>query len=159
MIVQRVVTSGLEAESWTVLGEDGSPVGPIERFLAYLSDIGRSPNTVRAYAHDLKDYFWFLRRRGLDWREVRLEDIGEFVRWLRQPPAGRDGLVAVLPVTAAYLGWLVATAFLAGLMAAWLLAAVTGLGLMAAGRANRKTHLPFVTLSLPMSVDHVHDGP
>jgi leader peptidase (prepilin peptidase)/N-methyltransferase len=28
-------------------------------------------------------------------------------------------------------------------MAAWLLAAVTGLGLMAAGRANRKTQLPF----------------
>ena len=104
MIVQRVVTSGLEAESWTVLGEDGWPVGPIERFLAYLSDVGRSPNTVRAYAHDLKDYFRFLQRRGLDWREVRLEDIGEFVRWLRQPPAGRAGLVAVLPVTAAYLG-------------------------------------------------------
>jgi integrase/recombinase XerD len=33
VIVQRVVTSGLEAESWTVLGEDGWPVGPIERFL------------------------------------------------------------------------------------------------------------------------------
>jgi leader peptidase (prepilin peptidase)/N-methyltransferase len=43
----------------------------------------------------------------------------------------------------AYLGWLGATAFAAGLMAAWLLAAVTGLGLMAAGRASRKTQLPF----------------
>jgi len=43
----------------------------------------------------------------------------------------------------AYLGWLGATALLAGLMAAWLLAAATGLGLMAAGRANRKTQLPF----------------
>ena len=36
-----------------------------------------------------------------------------------------------------------ATAALAGLRAAWLLAAVTGRGLMAAGRANRKTQLPF----------------
>jgi len=43
----------------------------------------------------------------------------------------------------AYLGWLGATAFVAGLMAAWLLAGVTGLGLMAAGRATRKTQLPF----------------
>jgi leader peptidase (prepilin peptidase) / N-methyltransferase len=43
----------------------------------------------------------------------------------------------------AYLGWLGATAFGAGLLAAWLLAAATGLGLMAAGRANRKTQLPF----------------
>ncbi|WP_199238679.1 hypothetical protein [Kribbella steppae] len=29
-------------ESWTVLGDDG-PVVPVERFLAYLTDIGRSP--------------------------------------------------------------------------------------------------------------------
>ena len=75
-------------------------------------------------------------------------------------PAGIGmGDVKLAGPLGAYLGWLGATAALAGLMAAWLLAAVTGLGLMAAGRANRKTHLPFVTLSLPMSVDHVHDGP
>jgi len=29
---------------------------------------------------------------------VRLEDIGEFVAWLRLPPAGRDGRVAILPL-------------------------------------------------------------
>jgi hypothetical protein len=28
---------------------------------------------------------------------VQLEDIGEFVAWLRLPPTGRDGLVAILP--------------------------------------------------------------
>src|SRR2546429_6109535 len=70
-------------------------------FLAYLSDIGRSPNTVKAYAHDLKDYWCFLGFRGLDWREARLEDIGEFVVWLQLPPAGRAGEVAVLPSVAA----------------------------------------------------------
>jgi integrase/recombinase XerD len=56
------------------------------------------PNTVKAYAHDLKDWFTFLKLRGgLDWREVRLEDLGEFIAWLRLPPAVRDGQVAVLP--------------------------------------------------------------
>lgn len=34
----------------------------------------RPPNTVKAYAHDLKDYFVFLAHHGMDWREVRLED-------------------------------------------------------------------------------------
>ena len=59
-------------------------------------------------------------------------------------PAGIGmGDVKLAGPLGAYLGWLGATAALAGLMAAWLLAAVTGLGLMAAGRANRKTHLPF----------------
>lgn len=97
MHVQRVAMSGSRVPSWTVLGDDGAPVGPVERYLAYLTDIERSPNTIKAYAHDLKDYWIFLRRRGVDWREVRLEDIGEYVAWLRLPPTGRDGQVAVLP--------------------------------------------------------------
>jgi site-specific recombinase XerD len=80
-----------------VLGEDDVPVGPVERFLAYLTDIERSPNTVKAYAHDLKDLWEFLGWQGLDWREVRLEDIGEFIAWLRLPVPGREGVVAVLP--------------------------------------------------------------
>jgi hypothetical protein len=75
MLVQRVVMPVSSLESWTVLGDEGGPVEPVERYLAYLTDIERSPNTVKAYAHDLKDWFGFLEVRGLDWREVRLEDL------------------------------------------------------------------------------------
>lgn len=102
--MQRVVMPGLGTESWTVLGDDGLPVGPAERFLAYLTGVGRSPNTVKAYAHDLKDFWEFLSCRGLDWREARLEDVGEFVAWLRLPPPGRCGAVAVLPSAAPEVG-------------------------------------------------------
>ena len=49
--MQRVVPPGSPVESWTVLGGDDIPVEPVERYLAYLSAIERSPNTVRAYAH------------------------------------------------------------------------------------------------------------
>ena len=97
MHVQRVAVPGTRVESWTVLGDDDAPVEPVERYLAYLTAIGRSPNTVKAYAHDLKDYWVFLRGRGLDWRQVRLEDLGEYVAWLRLPAPGRAGQVAVLP--------------------------------------------------------------
>jgi integrase/recombinase XerD len=103
MHVQRVAMPASRLESWTVLGEDGVPVEPVERYLAYLTDIERSPNTIKAYAHDLKDYWVFLAVRGLDWREVRLEDIGEYVAWLRLPPAGRGGQVAVLPSVAPHV--------------------------------------------------------
>ena len=47
-------------------------MAPAERYLAYLTDIERSPNTIKAYAHDLKDWFVFLAGRGLDWRAVTL---------------------------------------------------------------------------------------
>ena len=100
MQVARVISPVSSHESWTVLGEDDAPVAPVERYLAYLSDIERSPNTVKAYAHDLKDWFAFLADRGLDWRAVRLEDVGEFVAWLRLPLQARDGRVAVLPSVA-----------------------------------------------------------
>lgn len=108
MRVQRVVLPGTRVESWTVLGDDDLPVGPIERWLAYLSDVDRSPNTVRAYAYDVKDFWAFLAGRGLDWREVRLEDIGEFVAWLALPPDLRGGRVGQLTPLRPYVG--VATA-------------------------------------------------
>ena len=104
MQVQRVAVPGSRAESWTVLGDDDIPVVPVEGWLAYLTAIDRSPNTVKAYAHDLKDFLVFLAHRGLDWREVRLEDLGDYVAWLALPPAGRDGAVAVLPSAGPHLG-------------------------------------------------------
>ena len=104
MFVAQVVLPGSRRRSWTVLGSDGVPVEPVERYLAFLTDVDRSPNTVKAYAHDLKDWFVFLTGRALDWREVRLEDVGEFVAWLRLPPPARDGRVVVLPSVQAHCG-------------------------------------------------------
>jgi integrase/recombinase XerD len=104
MLVHPVAVPGSGTGSWTVLGDDDVPVVPVDRFLAYLTDIGRSPNTVKAYSHDLKDYWEFLSFRSLDWREARLEDVGEFVAWLQLPPAGRSGGVAVLPSATAHVG-------------------------------------------------------
>ncbi len=84
MLVQQVVMPSSRRRSWTVLGPDGVPVEPVERYLAFLTDVDRSPNTVKAYAHDLKDWFVFLAGRALDWREVRLEDVGVLTATLRE---------------------------------------------------------------------------
>jgi integrase/recombinase XerD len=72
-------------------------VEPVDRFLAYLTAIERSPNTVKAYAHDLRDFFAFLQSRSLDWTRVALEDLGRFVAWLRLSGEARTDGVAVLP--------------------------------------------------------------
>ncbi|MGH3971451.1 MAG: site-specific integrase, partial [Mycobacterium sp.] len=93
--VQRVVMpSGMESST---LLRDGLVVDAADRFLAHLSAIDRSPNTVRAYAHDLRDYFEFMEGVGLHWDRVALEDLGRFVVWLRLPGEARDGRVAILP--------------------------------------------------------------
>jgi len=81
--VQRVVERG--RESWTVIGVDRRPVESVDRYLAWLSHIEKSPNTVRAYACDLKLFVTFLAACGLEWDRVSLETLGEFTAWLRSP--------------------------------------------------------------------------
>jgi integrase/recombinase XerD len=83
--VQRVLAPGGGPESWTLIGPDLRPVEPVERYLAWLSRIERSPNTVRAYAQDLRTFWVFLEARGLCWDQVTLEQVGQFTGWLRRP--------------------------------------------------------------------------
>ncbi|MGO9898747.1 MAG: tyrosine-type recombinase/integrase [Solirubrobacteraceae bacterium] len=80
-------------EAWAVLGVDGCEVEPVSAFLRYLHRIERSPNTVRAYAHDLKLFCEFLAGRGLAWDAVGVADLGDFAGWLRAPAAN----VVLLP--------------------------------------------------------------
>ena len=99
--VQRVVMPFGDPESWTVVGADSGAVGPVEAFLAHLHAVERSPNTVRAYAYDLRDWFEFCDRSGLVWSRVRLEDVGRFVAWLRLAPGARnEPNVVALPTSA-----------------------------------------------------------
>jgi integrase/recombinase XerD len=97
VVVVKVVSPLWPRESFTVLGDDDLPVAPVERYLKYLTDIERSPNTIKAYAHDLKDWFTFLAGRDRDWRSVTIEDVGAFVAWLRLPAVLRHGALGVLP--------------------------------------------------------------
>lgn len=85
MRVQRLVMPVTGVESWTVLDDDLVVVVPVERFLAHLSAIERSPNTVRGYAHSLALWFEWLGLRGRSFDAAGVEDVSEFVRWLRAP--------------------------------------------------------------------------
>lgn len=100
-VVQRVAMPFGDPESWTVVGVDAGAVEPVEAFLAHLHAVERSPNTVRAYAHDLRDWFEFCDRSELVWSGVRLEDVGRFVAWLRLASAARnEPNVVALPTSA-----------------------------------------------------------
>jgi integrase/recombinase XerD len=83
--VQRVIMPVTGAESWTVVDDESHVVQPVERYLAHLAAIERSPNTVRAYAYGLRLWFEFLDDRSLVWDEVGAEALSRFVGWLRAP--------------------------------------------------------------------------
>jgi integrase len=85
VIVHPVVMPGMEPLSWAVLDDDGVVVEPVERYLAYLAALERSPNTQRAYATSLKLWFEFLAQVSLAWDDVGVDDVARFVSWLRSP--------------------------------------------------------------------------
>lgn len=83
--------------SFTVVDSDALPIGSAETFLRHLAALGYSPNTVKAYAHDLADLFTWLGFRRRDWRTLTVADVGEWVAWLRLPGPARQGRLGVLP--------------------------------------------------------------
>jgi integrase/recombinase XerD len=95
--IQCVLMPVTGAESWTVIGDDGAVVAPAERYLAYLSALERSPNTVRAYAASLRLWFEFLGQAGVGWADAgRRVSRGSYKPFLHHVTKGRP--VPVRPV-------------------------------------------------------------
>src|SRR5437899_2401655 len=85
MKVQRVRSPDTNRLSWIVLGDDFLPIKPILIFLKFMEDLGRSPNTIRAAAHNLKLFWEYLLDEHLDWKVVDLAQLAGFIPWLRNP--------------------------------------------------------------------------
>ncbi len=95
--VQPLLGAHDGVRSYTVIDAGGLPIEPAEVFLRHLTVLGYSPNTVKAYAHDLADFFTWGASARIDWRSASIDQVGDWVVWLRLPELGRRGVVAVLP--------------------------------------------------------------
>ena len=87
--VQRIVVPDTRERSW-VLFDDGRSVVSANQYLLYLHHLGRSPNTVRAYAHHLQAFANFLSDYGRDWKTINLTELAQFVAWLRRGEPSDD---------------------------------------------------------------------
>ncbi|MEA5516959.1 tyrosine-type recombinase/integrase [Nodularia sp. UHCC 0506] len=76
-----ITTEGREI--WMVLNDDYSPVIPIYDYLRYLENKNYSPNTIKAYARNLKLYWEFLESREIDWIQITILKLSEFIHWLK----------------------------------------------------------------------------
>lgn len=83
--VRRVFLPARGVESFTVIGPDLRPVELVDEYLVWLTDCERSPNTVEAYAHDLRAFWTFLDEQGLSWERVGVGELAEFAAWARRP--------------------------------------------------------------------------
>lgn len=66
-----------------MLGREHLPLEPVELYLEFLRQTGRSSNTVKSYARALASWWDFLDLRERRWDQIRLEDLTAFLSWLR----------------------------------------------------------------------------
>ena len=83
--VQRIRLPDSDRSSWLVIGDDYLPIEPIQNYLRYLESLERSPNTIQSYESHLKLFWEFVRDSHLEWKEVTLEHLADFIHWLRSP--------------------------------------------------------------------------
>lgn len=74
---------------YELLGDGDRPVPEAEGFLRHLKARGCSPNTLSAYAHDLKHFFSFLERECISYKGFRPPDSLRFLEYLRTVPSRR----------------------------------------------------------------------
>jgi integrase/recombinase XerD len=70
---------------------DPFSIAVLPEFLAYLDGRGCSPNTIRAYAFDVRHFEAFLRHVSLDWQKVTTSEAVELLLFLRAIPSKRRG--------------------------------------------------------------------
>jgi site-specific recombinase XerD len=95
--LQRGVDPNTSRIIWLILDEIYQVVEPLQRYLTFISGT-KSPNTVEAYAYDLKAWWEFLRDKHLDWRSVQLSDLEDFAYWFRI--GGTPEAIPLQPVAA-----------------------------------------------------------
>jgi len=81
--VQRIRVPDTGHLSWIVVDGEHLQVAVLNEYLLYLHRLGRSPNTVRAYAHHLQSFCAFLAEHYHDWQSLKLTQLAEFVSWVR----------------------------------------------------------------------------
>jgi site-specific recombinase XerD len=87
--VSKVEGAGPGEPGVRLVDDDGQPVAEVDGFLRLLTVREYSPNTVRAYAHDLQKLFGFLAEAGIPAAAFTPARAVEFLQWLRLVSSSR----------------------------------------------------------------------
>ena len=89
MNVIKVTGAGPGEPAVRLVDDGGVPVAEVDGFLRLLAVREYSPNTIRAYAHDLQKLFAFLGEAGIAAAEFTPARAVEFLQWLRLVSSSR----------------------------------------------------------------------
>lgn len=70
---------------YLLVDKRGLPILPVAKYLKYIDNSEKSYNTQKTYCYALKLYFEYLDEIGIDYRNVNINILSDFVGWLRSP--------------------------------------------------------------------------
>lgn len=70
---------------YLLVDDNGLPIIPVAKYLKYIDNSEKSFNTQKTYAYSLKLYFEYLQEIDVDYRNVNINILSDFVGWLRNP--------------------------------------------------------------------------
>jgi integrase/recombinase XerD len=82
--VQPLITSENKTR-YILVDNSGEPVEPVLKFIKFKDNSGSARNTLRTYCYHLKLYFEFLEQKEINYRNVGIDEMAEFLRWLQNP--------------------------------------------------------------------------
>ena len=74
--------------------ETGAPVPEVMDYLKFLDNQGKARNTLRLSCYQLQNYYQYLEEAGKNYKSISIDDIAEFMAWLRNP----DILKKIVPI-------------------------------------------------------------
>ncbi|EBN8864185.1 MULTISPECIES: tyrosine-type recombinase/integrase [Bacteria] len=85
MKVQKVLVEDKSYPLYILLDKNFEVVEPVKRFIKYLDNTGKAPNTIKTYSYHLKLFYEFMGQRGIELDDLKFEELANFVGWLRNP--------------------------------------------------------------------------
>ncbi|MCA1075159.1 tyrosine-type recombinase/integrase [Clostridium bowmanii] len=84
MKVQEVILDD-NKKRYLLLNSKGAPIISVAKYLKHIDNTGKSFNTQKTYSYALKLYFQYLEEIDKDYKNVNINNLSDFVGWLRNP--------------------------------------------------------------------------
>ena len=84
MRVEKVIKADGK-ERYILVDDKGEIILPVAKFIKYRDNVGAARNTLRAYSYHLKLYFQYLGQSKIDYRDINIDGMANFVGWLQKP--------------------------------------------------------------------------
>ena len=78
MKVQKVLVEGKPYPLYILLDKNFEVVEPVKRFIKYLDNTGKAPNTIKTYSYHLKLFYEFMGQRRIELDDLQFEEFAKF---------------------------------------------------------------------------------